>query len=63
MVAWHHQFNGYALGQTSEDSEEQGDLCAIVHGDAESGKTQQLNNNNGYKTMGKTVEGNGKPRT
>ena len=27
MVGWHHQFNGYELGQTPGDSEEQGGLA------------------------------------
>ena len=26
MVGWYHQFNGHELGQTLEDSEEQGGL-------------------------------------
>ena len=33
MVGWHHQFNGYELGQSLGDSEGQGGLVHfIVHG-------------------------------
>ena len=32
MVGWHHQFNGYELGQTPEDGEDREAWCATVHG-------------------------------
>ena len=33
MVEWHHWFNGHEFEQTQEgDSDEQGSLCAAIHG-------------------------------
>ena len=44
MVGWHHQFNGYELGQSLGDSEGQGGLgCWSCK---ESDIAGQLNNNN-----------------
>ena len=31
-AGWHHQFNGYELGQTPEDGEDREAWCATVHG-------------------------------
>ena len=46
-VAWHHQFNGYELGQTPGDGERQGSLaCCIPWGCKESDMTYWLKNNN-----------------
>ena len=46
MVGWHHQFNGYELGQTPGDGEGQGSLaCCIPWGCKESDMTCWLNNN------------------
>ena len=51
MVGWHHQCNGYELGQTPEDGKEQGSLvCCSPWGQEESDMTWLLNNNNNKLT-------------
>ena len=46
MTGWHHQCNGYELGQTFGDGEVLGGLvCCTLWGHKESDMTRQLNNN------------------
>ena len=53
MVGWHHQCNGYELGQTPEYGKEQGSLvCCSPWGHKESDMTWLLNNNNNNKLTG-----------
>ena len=52
MVGWHHQFNGYELGQTSADGEGQRRLaCCSPWGRKESDTTRRLNSNNVLNTL------------
>ena len=43
MVGWHHQLSGDEFEQTPGDSEGQGASHAAVHGVAEAGITERLN--------------------
>ena len=53
MVGWHHQCNGYELGQTPKYGKEQGSLlCCSPWGHKESDMTWLLNNNNNNKLTG-----------
>ena len=53
MVGWHHQCNGYELGQTPEDGKEQGSLlCCSPWGHEESDMIWLLNNNSNNKLTG-----------
>ena len=46
MVGRHHQLNGCELEHTAGDSEGQANLSAVIHGVAESDRTELLNNSN-----------------
>ena len=52
MVGWHHWLNRHELEQAPRDGEIQGRLvCCSPWGHKESGMTEQLNNNNMYKSL------------
>ena len=42
MAGWHHQLNGHGFGWTPEVGDGQEALRAVVHGVAESDRTEQL---------------------
>ena len=47
MVGWHHRLDGHEFEQDPGVGDEQGSLaCCSPWGCKESGKTEQLNNNN-----------------
>ena len=52
MVGWHHQCNGHEFEQAPGDGDGQASLvCCSPWGCKESDKTEQLNNNSGYRRM------------
>ena len=59
MVGWHHQFNGYELGQTLKDGEGTGRHAMLQSmGLQESDTTEQLNNMDlsGLRTSTKSLK-------
>ena len=46
IVGWHHRPDGHEFEQTQEILKDGEAWCVAVHGAAEVGTTEQLNNNN-----------------